>query len=44
MEQEPAFHAKQAYYNHFMEADILVFSKDNTLATFQYHTYITLYM
>lgn len=40
MEEEQAFHAKLVYYNHFM----LVFSKDNTLVTFQYHAYILHYM
>lgn len=41
---EQAFDAKRVYYNRFMEAAMLDFSKDNTLPTFQYHTDITLYM
>lgn len=44
MEEEQAFHAKLVYYNHFMKAVMLVFSKDNTLATLQYHAYILHYM
>lgn len=43
MEQEQAFHAKRVCYNHFRKAAMPVFSKDNTLATLQYHTYILHY-
>lgn len=44
MEQEQAFHAKLVHCNNFMKAVMLVFSKDNTPATFQYHAYILHHM
>lgn len=43
MVQEHAFQAKLVHYNHLMKVVLLVFSKDNTLATFQYHVYILHY-
>lgn len=44
MGQEQAFHAKLVHYKNFMQVVMLAFSKDNTPATLQYHTYILHHM